>query len=74
MLDWINSNFTEYMGPIIVYGDILSDAVLCDKEWLADRLNGLSTPPTHAELSNHELANQNWQYIFDDWKDKGVIK
>ena len=73
MIDWLLDVFIEYGDMIIVYGTLTEDTMLTDPRWLAKELEGISTPPTYDELREHRLYNENWDYIFNDWKDKGIL-
>jgi hypothetical protein len=72
MKDWITNNFpSSPYGGVIVYQDD-SGFVSCDAQWLASVL-GDTVPPTYEGLSALPLAQQGWQRIFDQWKEKGIV-
>lgn len=79
MQEWINTSFPVLPdGNVAVFQDYLNNdiqqTVGIDPLTLENTLAGGSVPPKYSELSALPIAQQGWQRIFDDWKERGLVK
>jgi hypothetical protein len=74
MFNWLSTNFTQFEGDNYTFYSDENGFIVSDINFVAEQLNGCSTPPTYTEVSALAIALQGWQRIFDQWKEKGLIQ
>jgi hypothetical protein len=72
METWISTNFAPAYGGWVVYTDA-DFFITVDNTQITTNFGNLTAPPTYADLSALQIAQQGWQKVFDKWKTDGKV-